>query len=335
METAQISSGRQFRGMAGRWATERFAEALRTGQEFNASALRTLDTLRKDEWVHFDEALVEEGKIRLKGIADLVRLGLVIPVPNAMGRTIFQYEQSTDMEPAELSLSGLSRTEDDRLEFLLNSLPLPILHKDFNINLRTLMASRQRGEALDTTQSRVAGRLVAELLERIYFQGTSTSFGGFPIYGLTTHPNRNTASYGTGGAWTGSKTGEQILADILTMLTALEGDRMFGPYHLYVSANSSIILNQDFKANSDKSIMSRLLEVNGLSGITVADQMPASTVVLVQMTRDVVALIDGEPLQTVQWDMYGGFQIAFKAFSIQIPLVRADSDGRSGIFHMA
>jgi hypothetical protein len=37
----------------------------------------------------------------------------------------------------------------------------------------------------------------------------------------------------------------------------------------------------------------------------------------------------------VQWDIHGGFQINFKAFTIQVPLIRADAQGRSGIVHMA
>jgi hypothetical protein len=332
-EGASLDTGKSILS-TGRWAGERLLAALKEGRKISPKELRTADTLQKDEWIALDTALIEEGKIRLRGIADLIAAGLTIPVTNAMGKTIFQWERVTDMDPADVSMSGRSRSEDDRVEYDLGSLPLPITHKDFNLDLRTLSASRERGESLDDTQARIAGRLVSEKLEEMLFKGGKT-FLGSTIYGLTNHPNRNTASYGTGGAWTGSKTGDQIIADVLTMKAGLEGDRMFGPYWLYVSANSSTKVEEDLKAASDKSIRQRILEVDGIQAVRVVDQMPASTVVMVQATRDVVALVDGEPLQTVQWDVEGGFFVKFKAFTIQVPLIRADAQGRSGVFHMS
>lgn len=334
---AAVSTGRSFMGSgSGRWAGEQLLRALKEGKAFSPEALRTLDTLRKDEWKHLDEALVEEGQIRLRGVADLMAAGLTIPVANAMGRTIFEYEKVTDMNPAEVSLSGVARTEDDSQEFSLSQLPLAITHKDFNLNLRTLVASRTRGESLDTTQARTAGRLVAEAIENMYFNG-GKQFGGLTIPGLTTHEHRNTLDFATAGeAWDAAgKTGEEILTDVLRMIAAAEADRFYGPYWLYVPSTYSTVLEKDFKANSDKSIRQRLSEVDRLAKIQVADQLSDGNVVLVQATRDVVALIEGEPLQTVQWDIEGGFIIKMKAFAIQIPLVRSDAQGRSGVVHMS
>jgi len=327
---ADVSSGKQFiSAPGGKWAADQLMKALSEGRPLSTAELRVAATLRKDEWIHLDEALVAEGIIRLKGVADLMAAGLVINVPNAMGKTIFQWESVTDMNPAEVSLGGVDRTENDRVLFALNNLPLPIIHKDFNLNLRTLEASRQRGESLDTTQARIAGRLVMEKLEYMYFNG-GPQFGSAPIYGLTTHPDRNIVALGT--SWL-TATGEQILAKVLEMIGAAQTDRFYGPYWLYVPANFNLFLDADFKANSDKSIRQRLLEVDGLQGIRVVDQLTASNVVLIQATVDVCALVEGEPLQTVQWDTEGGFIVKFKAFSIMVPLVRSDAQGRSGVVH--
>ena len=323
-QKAAVDSGQRFlSASSGRWAGERMLRALQNGGKISPAVLRTADTLRKDEWKHFDEALVQEGTLRLRGVADLMAAGLTRPVANGMGKTIFEYEEITDMEPAITSLDGLARSEDDRQEFNLKSIPLPITHKDFNINLRTLSASRERGESLDTTQVRTAGRLVAERLELMLFQGGPT-YGGLPIYGYATHPNRNLANF-TAGTWdTPAVTGENILTDVLAMITALEGDRFnSGPYWIYVPSEMSAKLEEDFKANSDKTIRQRVMEVDRVAGLKVCDQMPTGHVIMVQATSDVVVLIEGEPLQTVQWDVLGGFQVQFKAFTIAIPLVRS------------
>jgi hypothetical protein len=106
---------------------------------------------------------------------------------------------------------------------------------------------------------------------------------------------------------------------------------MFGPYWLYVPSGYSTVLEGDFKAASDKTIRQRLMEVDRLVKITVVDQLTADNVVMVQPTRDVVALVEGEPLQSVQWDVEGGFIVKFKAFQIAVPLIRADAQGRCGV----
>lgn len=323
-----------FGSASGRWATSMLKAAAFAGKALNAQVLRTLDTLRHDEWKYFDEALIEEAVIRLVGVADLIGAGLVRNVPNALGKTVFGYEKITDMDEATISLDGLGRSANDKQEFDLNQLPLPITHKDFFLNLRNLIASRERGESIDTTQARTAGRVVAERLEKMLFQG-GPKFGGLSIPGYTTHPDRVTTGFGTNGDWgQAAKTGENMLADLQTMIAGLHAVRMFGPYWVYVPTDAGVKLAGDFKSNSDKSIMQRLSEVPGIKGIRVADQLPSSNVLLVQATMDTAAWVNGENLQTVQWDEAGGFILNFKAFAIGVPLIRSDADGRCGVYHM-
>ncbi len=335
MTQARTDTGREFwAGGSGKWAGEQLVRALKAGKGITPNALRTNATLRKDEWIHLDTALVEEGMIRLQGVADLLGAGLTRPVQNAMGKTVFEYEKVTDMNPAEVSLDGNSRSENDRQEFELDSVPLPLTHKDFNIDLRTLEASRNTGESLDTTQIRTAGRLIAEETELMLFQG-GKQFGGKAIWGYTNFPDRNQVTYGTNGAWSAAaKTGEDILADVLTMIAAAQADRYYGPYWIYVDSASSVKLEDDYKDESDKTIRQRILEVNQVSSIRVVDQMPANHTLLVQATLDVAAMVTGIPLQTIQWDINGGFKIAFKAFQIMIPLIRSDAAGRCGVVDM-
>jgi uncharacterized linocin/CFP29 family protein len=332
--TEPVDTGKTFfRGTSGKWATEQLIKALKEGRTLSTSELRTCDTLRKDEWIQLDNALIEEATIRLQGVADLISAGNVVRLANGFGTTVYQWETMGDMDPAIVSMDGITRSENDRLEFSLASLPLPFTHKDFNINLRTLEASRKRGEGLDVRQARIAARVVAEKTEEMLFIGSKT-FSGLPIYGYTTHPARNTTSFGAGGSWGGTKTGEQILADIMSMFAIMDADRMYGPYWIYISSSMDTYLNNDFKTASDKTIRQRLLETSRIENIRFSDKMPPNTVVMVQATPDVVQLVEGEPLQTIQWDVEGGFQINFKAFQILVPCIRADRAGRSGIVVM-
>jgi hypothetical protein len=63
--------------------------------------------------------------------------------------------------------------------------------------------------------------------------------------------------------------------------------------------------------------------------------LPADTVLLVQMTSDVVDLVDGMPIQTVQWDTEGGFIHNYKVMTIQVPRVKSDYNNRSGIVKLS
>jgi uncharacterized linocin/CFP29 family protein len=335
-EHATVVSGREFgAGASGRWAGERFRAAIQEGKSLSPGVLRTNDTLRRYEWIAYDTAIIMEAQIRLRAVADLIAMGLTQTITNGLAKTLFEYEKISDVDPATVSLDGITRSENDRVEFTPGNLPLPITHKDWFLNLRSLLASREKGEPLDTTHARLAGRKVAEETERMLFQG-GKQFAGFPIYGYTTFPGRNTASFGTNGNWANAaKTGADIVADVQTMMALLEGDRMYGPYMIYTSANSSLKLQDDYKANSDRTIRERILALDNVLGIRVVDQLPANNVITVQMTSDVVELLIGEDLQNIQWDTHGGFKINFKAFQIMIPLLRTDAGGRSGIAHMS
>lgn len=336
-DTARLDSGRTFlQSAAGRWASERMLKALKEHRRMSPAELRTNDTLQRDEWKFFDDAVIDEAVLRLRGILDLESApGLVISVPNAMGKTLFEWEKTSDMEEAILSMDGVARSDDDRVEFEPENTPLPIAHKDFNIKLRQLEASRERGESLDDIQVRTATRKVAEKLESVLFNG-GPQFGGAKIYGYTTHPDRVTGSFGTNGNWSqAAKTGENRLADLITMKRGLIANGFSGPFWVYGPTDYSVGLDEDFKANSDKTIRQRLLETDEIERIEFSDQFVGDGLIMVQASRDTVALLDGEDIQAVQWDIYGGFAVAMKVFAIKIPLLRSTKAGKMGLYHMS
>lgn len=330
---ARVESGRSVL-KSGRWAGERLLAAFQAGRPINPSELRTLATLPRDAWIAYDTAVVREGVIRAPVVADLIAAGLTIPIANAMGKTMFQYDDVSDMDPAVVSLDGRARSDNDAVEFGEGNVPLPITHKDFNIPLRKLEASRSAGQPLDTTQAEVASRLVMEKIEDMIFNGGPT-FGGATIFGLLNHPDRNPGGFGTNGNWSqAAKTGADIFADVQGAITALRADRFYGPFWAYVPAAYGAVIDGDYKANSDRTIRERLLQIEGLTKITVADQMPADTVVIFQASRDVIALADGEQVQTVQWEIEA-MEIGMKVFAIQVPIIRSTQANRSGIYHMS
>jgi len=303
----------------------------------NVNSLRTNSLLRKEEWMHYDTAVIAAAQQRLVGVADLYSRGLVYRVGNGLGKTVLEYEDASDMAAASVSMDGVTRGRNDRVTFGINYLPLPITHKDWNLSIRVLNASRsgnaQTGNAsqLDTTQARLAALKVSELIETYLFNGSSSfSFGGGTIYGYLDAPNANTGSLAY--PWDDSSaTGSTILSDVQNMKQASINDRHYGPWMLYYPTAYDTVLDNDFKANSDKTIRQRLSEVSGIVGVKCADKLTSGKVVLVQMTDDVTRMVEGMPITNVEWTTDGGMISQFKVMAIMVPHVRCDQDDRSGI----
>lgn len=321
----------------GRWATEQLARALAAGQPLDESVLRTCDVLRKDEWKAFDNAVVEEAIRIRRGVADLIAAGLTTTVPRALGKTIFEYETVSDMEEAIISMSGVERSDNDRQEYERSGVPLPMTHKDFDVDLRELEASRNGTRPIDTTRAGVAGRKVSEKQEEMLFEGGPT-FGGLPIYGYTTHPQRIPTSFGTNGAWSAAaKTGPNILADVQAGKTLLRNQGFRGPYWVYSGDSANEKLDDDYNVSGTSvlSIRDRVLKIEGVEKLETTEFLADDEVIIVQATKDVITWLQGIDITNAQWDLAGGFRIAFKVYAIGIPLIRATQSGKVGVLHMS
>jgi hypothetical protein len=298
----------------------------------SAVAPTTNATLRKDEWIQLDSVLLSVARSRMRGIMDLINAGLVYRM-NGLANPILQYERVSDMTPATVTMDGLNRGHNDRVEYDIASLPMPIIHKDFVINSRFLAASRNNGAGVDSTQQELAARKVSELLETWLFQGTgSYTYGQATIYGYTDYPGRNTGSLTA--AWDASgTTGAMILKDCRTMKQALIDARQFGEYVIYVPTAYETKLDDDFKAEGDKTIRERILGIESVMDVKVSDFLPTDQVIMVQMDASTVRLVEGMPMTNVQWDSEGGFALNYKVMTIMVPQIREDQEGHCGIAH--
>lgn len=291
-------------------------------------------TLRYDEWKDIDRQVIAIATQRLVGIADLIGRGLTHSL-GSVGQTVALWQQSSDMTGADVSMSGVTEGEMDTVNFNTASVPVPIIHKDFMVNFRRLEASRLFGEPLDTMQSGIAARVVAEKSEDMLFAGMPIQVDGGTIYGYMNHPNRNTVDLTEQWDAVG-KTGAEILADVQAMILANKADRYYGPYTLYVPQGYEGVLDNDYNpATSDtRTIRQRIMMLDSIQDIKVVDRLTAHNVLLVQMVREVVDLAIAQSPTTVQWELMGGMQSRFKVMAIWVPRIKADYDGHSGICHL-
>ena len=100
---------------------------VRSGRGLVANSL-----LRKDEWERLDAAVVQAQSERLNAVARLKELGLVQGI-DSIGVTLSQWNTGSQMTRAAVDISGQSAEDRDRVDYLLNSVPVPVIHKEFTI----------------------------------------------------------------------------------------------------------------------------------------------------------------------------------------------------------
>ncbi len=297
---------------------------------YSATPIQGNATLRRDEWVRLDEAVLAIAEQRLGGVQDLVANGLVYDVGNGMGSTVLEYHDVSDALKAELTMDGVTRAQGDRPNFTAKYLPLPIIHADYELNARALAASRNLGQPLDTTLAERAARKVNEKLEAMLFTDIGYTFGGGAIHSYLNFPARNKKNLTK--AWN-SATGEEIVADVLALKQLSITAHHYGPWMLYIPTAYETTLDKDYDNTRGNTIRERILAISGITGVKVVDMLPGDTVVLVQMTSDVVRLVRGMGIQNVEWNTEGGMITKYKVMTIQVPQLRADQEGNCGIVH--
>jgi hypothetical protein len=284
---------------------------------------------------------VEVSRQRLGGIDDLVSKGLTYNLGNAMGTTVLEWHDVSDAMEAVVTMDGVTRGNNDRPVFQHNYLPIPIIHVDYEINARGLAASRNLGNPLDTTTAERAARQILEKLEAMLFTDTTYSYGATDsrsrnsIYSYINHPDRNLVNLSI--PWDASAiTAAGILQDVKEMKQASINAYHYGPWQLYIPTAYETVLDGDYDANTPgTTIRERIMKIAGIKGIKVSDTLPDDNVLLVQMTSDVVRLVQGMAMQNVEWNTEGGMISKFKVMTIQVPQIRSDQNGKTGIVHLS
>jgi len=292
-------------------------------------------TLRKDEWIRFDDVVVRTARAELRLWNDLNAAGLTYGGFDGMGVTVIQHQSMTDAGSADLSMDGMRRAQRDRPHFDLVNLPLPIAHADFGFPTREILTSRNRGTPLDDTMVEQSTRKVSEIIERLTIGSYPTySYGGGTIYGLINHPQRitKTLTAPTTGGWTPQKT----VGEVLDMIQKLQDKFFNGPYGLYYSSNWTQYMDNDYQVYySGETLRTRLAKIDGIQFIRKLDYLPTTgatfRIVIVQLTSTVIQAVTGMRLTTLQWDSHGGMYKNFKVMGIMVPRLKANTDLNIGI----
>lgn len=289
--------------------------------------LRSNAVLLEREWIDLDTRIVKIAQERLTVVQDLIDGGFTYDL-GGIGTTISQWQTESDMTPATVSMEPDSQDNRDLLDYELAQVPIPIIHKDFKLGIRQIEASRRMGSNIDMTNADAAARRVAIGMEDLVIRGYGNAFGGNPIYGYTTHPNRITGT--APGPWSPA-TLENVYATVLAMLTAADKAGFFGPFNLYIPSGIGMVLYTYYTDGSGQTVEMRLQNIGLINKIAVADRLPANQLVMVQMDTSVVDLAVAQPLMPVEWDDQGGLVTNYKVLTAMAPRLKANQNGGLGI----
>jgi hypothetical protein len=310
---------------------------------FEALPTENAATLRKDEWVTFDQVVIRAARQRLRAWADL-RAANTYGGFDGMSSMILEHETMSDPGEAFVDFDAMTEGRRDAPVYQLEGLPLPIIHSPFFFSLRRLRISRKLNTPIDTTMGEAAGRRVAEEIEKMTIgtvtgpalsPGNVADYGGTPqVYGYTTYPDRVTktdVTAPTAGGWTPKR----AVSDVLDMIDSLNDNKYYGPFMLYHSTDWSRYMDEDYSdAKGDNTLRDRLRDIEQVQDVRRLDFLTNTfTIVLVQMTADVARAVNGMEINTVQWQTMGGMRLNFKVMAIQVPQLRSDYSGNTGIAH--
>ncbi len=308
-------------------------------------ATHNVATLRKDDWIQVDQAVVTAARPRLRFFNDLRAAGLNVSLPNALGKTVWQYERQSNISGATVSMDGLRRADSDRPVYDMDQMPLPIIHKDFSFSARQIAVSRNSNVPLDVTTAGMASQMVAEKVERLALGvDPEFGFGGGNVYGVCNYPQRLTKLFSnpwlSNGARDTSWTPGTLQKEILEARRSLADRRHYGPFAIYHSPDFDAVLDDDYNITTSGistalTLRERLLKIDAISSIKTSEFLPEGTMIMLEMNANTIQAVTGMDITTVQWQTEGGFEIHFKVLCILLPRLKSDYYGNCGILHAA
>lgn len=294
------------------------------------------DLLREREAEELEDTLTRVARRDRVGVEDLRSRGLIRPL-RSIGVTSYQFERMSAVGDAHQSMSIRDLGNRDLVDFNLDQVPVPVNSSQFELDRRQVAAGQTRGEGLDTTNAAEHTRSVIRLEEDTLVNGGDVTIGGNGLPGYTNFTPRHQVTLA--GAWDGLSNLQDAVDDVLEMRRVLRDDGFTGPYILYIPSNWDGVIDDDYKANSERTLRERILAIDGVEEAKVLPSLADDNALLVQMTQSVVVMPVGQEITTVTWDLMGGLASRWVVMSVASFALKTAEDesgsSTSGIAHLA
>jgi uncharacterized linocin/CFP29 family protein len=179
----------------------------------------------------------------------------------------YTFYTETDMSQALIDMTGEEEAQDT-VALSESNVAIPIIHKEYTLHWRDVLARRETGTDLNTQHAENAGRQVAEEEDKLILSGEYTGWTALGLEGLATATGRNTTA---GGDWSAN-----MLTYVAAAKAELRTDGYYGPYRLILRA-SWYAQAENIIANTEKWYFQAVGElIGGVENILISDNLYAS-----------------------------------------------------------
>lgn len=218
----------------------------------------------------------------------------VFPVqrlPHA-GLTSVRGYKETDMGQATIDMQGITKNRD-RVELASFDVKVPVIHKEFKLYWRDIIASRNGGLPIDTINAESAARQCGEEEDKLLLSGEYSGWPALGIEGLATATGRNTT---IGGDWSAN-----AITYVAAAIAELEADGHRGPYAL-ITRSSWLGQLRALISNTGIFLLEKVAELVK-AGIFVSDSLYASdagtdSALVVEPGQENFEMVIGQDLTT-------------------------------------
>lgn len=291
-------------------------------------------TVRHEDFLVIKDMIIEVRRRELTAIDDLMT-GSGLQVSAAITDQLVGFENINEFQEAQQEMNPTSFDNNDTV-FTEDFVPSPITHSSFGVPFRQQGFQYKSSIGMSESIRQVAERNEDTLINGnssllVSFQGTN-----FQIFGYTNHPDRGVDTISD---WTIAANSELIVTETVTALGLMhsgQGGVKNDSVILYVANDIWTNLQNDFKAESDKTIMARLLQIAQIKEVKPAEKLTDGNALLVEMlartiqiavAQDIIVVphVKTNPMSTQQ----------MTAYSAMTHMIKSDSNGKTGLMHLS
>lgn len=293
-------------------------------------------SLYDGEWENLDNAVFGPLRESLVFEQALVNAGLTHEVEYWQTESIWGVRGA--MTDAEHTMDLRDTSEEDIQQYAKMGILLPLSVKDYRIGDRELQKSRNTGQSLETDMADEAGRQVGELVNDTILYGAPDLQVTNPRGRMLELPgllNADETLDFTGASWATGTNATTDLNAVKRELRSEAGVYSNDGYWLLVGDLVDGYLDNDYDADGQNDVRSRIERLDHISNVMHVPQIPAGEAILLKPDprHFDLARLPGGPLN-IQWTTHGGMEHHFKVYHLVAPRIKPDINGNVGIAHI-
>jgi len=290
-------------------------------------------TLRKNEWEELTRKMIREYQKNTILINDIRSAGLTSRL-GGLGTIIAQWQREGDTTGAQVDMDARTQAKNDRPEYDLQGIPVPITHKSYTVHTRNELASQRSGFGSTSQRSgSLAAIKVAQANEQMILDGVpGLKVQNNEVFGYRTHPERIQGN--TSADWAAAG-GAAIVADALAIVDLMTQDLITDPITMYVSYDIWTNLQNDYSPDKgSNTIKDRVLAIAQIASIKPARYLNEGEVLAVTLNSQTIDLAIAQDTSNVQWNDISLFETEYKVFNSLVPILMPTMAGRLGVAHL-